>query len=55
MLERRGTKDGIEANIVLRRQADGRTRVESNFAGPVDRDPNLAQRFDAAYEPYMGR
>ena len=51
----RGTKDGIEANIFLRRQADGTTRVESNFKGQLDRDPTLSRRFDAAYERYMGR
>ena len=51
----RGTKDGIDANIVLRRQADGTTRVESNFKGQLDRDPTLSRRFDAAYERYMGR
>ena len=51
----RGTKDGIDANIVLRRQSDGRTRVESNFSGQLERDPTLSQRFDAAYERYMGR
>jgi len=51
----RGTKDGIDANIVLRRQADGTTRVESNFRGQLDRDPTLSRRFDAAYERNMGR
>ena len=51
----RGVKDGIDANITVRRQADGTTRVESSFKGELDRDPTLSRRFDAAYERNMGR
>ena len=51
----RGSKDGIDASITVRRQADGTTRVESSFKGQLDRDPTLSRRFDAAYERNMGR
>ena len=52
----RGAKDGMDTEtIVLRRQADGTTRVESNFKGQLDRDPTLSRRFDAACQRYMGR
>ena len=51
----RGSKDGIDATITVRGQADGTTRVESNFKGQLDRDPTLSRRFDSAYERHMGR
>jgi hypothetical protein len=34
-----GSKDGIDVTIWVPRQAGGTTRVESNFKGPLDRDP----------------
>ena len=51
----RGSKDGIDATITVRNQADGTTRVESSFKGQLERDPTLSRRFDTAYERHMGR
>ena len=50
-----GSKDGIDVTITVRPQADGTTRVASNFKRQLDRDPTLSRRFDTAYERYMGR
>lgn len=50
-----GTRGAIGARISVTRQADGTTRVELNLSGPLQSDPGLSDRFNAAYERYMGR
>jgi hypothetical protein len=50
-----GTRDGIDVRISVLGQADGTTRVETNLRGDLARDPTLSDRFQAAYERYMGR
>jgi hypothetical protein len=51
----RGVKDGINVNVSVLRQADGRTRVQFDSTGPTERDPGLSNRFSEAYERRMGR
>ena len=50
-----GTRDGIDVRISVLGQADGTTRVETNLRGDLARDPTLSDRFQGAYERYMGR
>ena len=50
----RGTKDGVDVNVSVMRQADGTTRVQFD-ARASQNDPGLAQRFSSAYDRRMGR
>ena len=51
----RGTKDGIDVNALVVRQADGGVRVQFETKGPTQNDPGLSNRFSQAYERRMGR
>jgi hypothetical protein len=51
----RGTKDGIDVNTLVVRQADGGARVQFETKGPTQNDPGLSNRFSQAYERRMGR
>ena len=50
-----GTREGLAARISVLRQADGSTKVALTIEGDPQRDPTLAQRFQASYNHYMGR
>ncbi len=50
-----GVKDGVDATITIRTQADGRVRVEFSSRGPSGQDPGLSNRLYQAYERRMGR
>jgi hypothetical protein len=50
-----GSREGIAARITVVKQADGKTKVEMNLQGDLQRDPTLNDRFQAAYNRYMGR
>jgi hypothetical protein len=51
----RGTKDGIDVTVSVLRLADGRVRVQFDSKGPMERDPELGNRFSQAYDRRMGR
>jgi hypothetical protein len=51
----RGTRDAVDATVVVRTQADGRVRVEFSAKGPSAEDHNLANSIYQAYERRMGR
>lgn len=51
----RGTKDGIDVNISVIRQADRSVRVQFDARGATERDPGLSNRFSQAYDRRMGR
>lgn len=50
-----GVRNGTEATITVRTQADGRVRVEFGSRGPSGQDPELSNRLYQAYERRMGR
>jgi hypothetical protein len=51
----RGQRDGINATVVVARQADGSVRVQLDTSGQTQRDPDLHNRFTQAYNRRMGR
>ena len=51
----RGVRDGINASVVVTRQADGSVRVQIDTSGQTERDPDLHARFTQAYNRRMGR
>lgn len=51
----RGIRDGINASVVVTRQADGSVRVQMDTSGQTERDPDLHARFTQAYNRRMGR
>jgi len=51
----RGVRDGINASVVVARQADGTVRVQLDTSGQTERDPDLHARFTQAYNRRMGR
>jgi hypothetical protein len=51
----RGQRDGIDATVVVARQADGSVRVQLDTSGQTQRDPDLHNRFTQAYNRRMGR
>ncbi|MDO6386339.1 MULTISPECIES: hypothetical protein [unclassified Uliginosibacterium] len=51
----RGSREGIAVTIQVWRQADGSVRVQFDAKGPVERDPDLSQRFSQAYDRRTGR
>ncbi|OPY90730.1 MAG: hypothetical protein A4E73_02357 [Syntrophaceae bacterium PtaU1.Bin231] len=51
----RGTRDGIDATITVRTQADGRVRVGFSSRGPSGQETGLTRQLYQAYERRMGR
>jgi hypothetical protein len=50
-----GSRDGINATVIVARQADGTVRVQLDTSGQTQRDPDLPNRFTQAYNRRMGR
>jgi hypothetical protein len=51
----RGTRDGIDATITVRAQADGRVRVGFSSRSPSGQETGLTNQIYQAYERRMGR
>lgn len=51
----RGTRDGIDATITVRTQADGRVRVGFSSRSPSGQETGLTNQIYQAYERRMGR
>lgn len=51
----RGSRGAIAVTISVLQQADGSVRVALDLKGPLETDPGLSNRFNQAYERYMGR
>jgi hypothetical protein len=50
-----GVRGGINATVVVARQADGSVRVQLDTSGQTQSDPDLHNRFTQAYNRRMGR
>jgi hypothetical protein len=50
-----GSRDGIDVTATVRTQADGSVRVQFDTSGDTNRDPDLINRIDRAYDRFMGR
>ena len=50
-----GSTNGIAVTVSVARLPDGRVQVKFDAKGPIDRDPDLSERFSQAYERRMGR
>ncbi len=51
----RGIRDGIDATITVRTQADGRVRVGFSSRSPSGQETGLTKQLYQAYERRMGR
>lgn len=51
----KGVRGGINATVVVARQADGSVRVQLDTSGQTQTDPDLHNRFTQAYNRRMGR
>jgi hypothetical protein len=50
-----GVRGGINATVLVTRQADGGARVQLDTSGQTQSDPDLHNRFTQAYNRRMGR
>ena len=50
-----GSKGPVDVTIAVLTQADGRIRVHMSTRGPEGAEPYLTERFNQAYQRYMGR
>ena len=50
-----GSKGPVDVTIAVLTQADGRIRVHMSARGPEGAEPYLTERFNQAYQRYMGR